>query len=137
MKYFCDKKTHKAHGYKAKAEECRMCRLKEKCTEARSRIVYRSYYTEEYERLEQRMKTEEFKIAMKHRKTGPELLFAEAKKDHGFRKFMTRGLSSAQKNSFMIATVQNLKRLLKGNRKRKSMFGILSCVQKYFRSIID
>jgi transposase len=58
LKYFCDKKTHKSHGYKAKAEECRMCRLKGKCTEARSRIVYRSYYTEEYERLKQRMKTE-------------------------------------------------------------------------------
>jgi len=132
LKYFCDKKTHKSHGYKAKAEECRMCRLKGKCTEARSRIVYRSYYTEEYERLKQRMKTEEFKISMKYRKTGPELLFAEAKKDHGLKKFMTRGLSSAQKNSYMIATVQNLKRLLRGTGIRKSMVGILNFAQKYF-----
>jgi hypothetical protein len=69
---------------------------------------------------------------MKHRKTGPELLFAEAKKDHGLRKFMSKGLSSAQKNSLMIATVQNLKRLLRGNRIRKSMDGILNYAQKYF-----
>lgn len=132
LKYFCDKKTHKAQGYKAKEEDCSLCQLKEECTKAKSRIIYRSYYTEEYERLEQRMKTEEFKIAMKHRKTGPELLFAEAKKDHGLRKFMTRSLSSAQKNSFMIATVQNLKRLLKANKKRKLIANKLISLQNYF-----
>jgi transposase len=132
LKYFCDKKDHKAKGYRANRTECGECQLKKKCTKARSRIIYRSYYTEEYDRIKQRMKTEEFKVAMKYRKTGPELLFAEAKKDHGLRKFMTRGLSSAQKNSFMIATVQNLKRLLRGNRIRKSMVGMLNYTRKYF-----
>jgi transposase len=132
LKYFCDKKDHKAKGYRANRRECAECQLKRECTNAKSRVIYRSYYTEEYERLKQRMETEEFKIAMKHRKTGPELLFAEAKKDHGLRKFMSKGLSSAQKNSLMIATVQNLKRLLRGNRIRKSMDGILNYAQKYF-----
>lgn len=117
---------------KKATRECTECQLKRECTNAQSRVIYRSYYTEEYERLKQRMKTEEYKIAMKHRKTGPELLFAEAKKDHGLRKFLSRGLSSAQKNSLMIATVQNIKRLLRANKKRKSIANILSFVQKYF-----
>lgn len=78
------------------------------------------------------MKTEEFKIAMQYRKTGPELLFAEAKKDHGLKKFMTRGLSSAQKNSLMIATVQNIKRLLKGRKKRETAAKTLSYLKQYF-----
>ncbi|MCZ7602119.1 MAG: IS1182 family transposase [Melioribacteraceae bacterium] len=130
LKYFCDKKDHKAKGYRASRKECVECRLKKKCTNTQSRIIYRSYYTEEYERLSQRMKTEEFKIAMKYRKIGPELLFAEAKKDHGLRKFMSRGLSSAQKNSLMIATVQNIKRLLKAEKKK--ITNTIESVQKYF-----
>ena len=31
---------------------------------------------------------------------------------HGLRKFMTKGIEKAQKRSYMIASVQNLKRLL-------------------------
>ena len=31
---------------------------------------------------------------------------------HGLRKFMTRGIEKAQKRSYIIASVQNLKRLL-------------------------
>jgi transposase len=131
LKCFCDKKSNKTRGYRAKKEECKECLLKGKCTESMRRIIYRSYYTEEYQRLEKRMNTEESKKAMKYRKTGPELLFAEAKKNHGLRKFMTRGLSSAQKNSFMIATVQNIKRLLKVNKRRERITKSSFPLRKY------
>ena len=131
LKYFCDKKSKKMKGYRAKGEECRECLTKGKCTESKSRIIYRSYYMKEHERLEKRMNTEESKKAMKYRKIGPEVLFAEAKKDHGLRKFMTRGLLSAQKNSFMIATVQNIKRLLKVNKGRERLIKASFPLRKY------
>ena len=132
LKYFYKKKEKSAHIYTASEEDCQECQIKEKCTNAKKRSMQRSYYTQEIERLDIRMNTEESKQAMKYRKIGPELLFAEAKKDHGLRKFMTRGKSSAQKNSFMIATVQNIKRLLKSNRKRESVARSLSPLEKYF-----
>jgi transposase len=132
LKYFCNKKTHKSIGYKAKASDCSTCLLKPRCTEARSRIVYRSYFSEEYERLKERIKTEEFKIAIKHRKTGPELLFAEAKENHGLRKYMSRGIRSAQKNSFIIATVQNIKRLLKAHKDKLRKSNTVVSLKEYF-----
>ena len=54
------------------------------------------------------------------RKIGVERLFAEAKENHGLRKYMTRGLSKANKRSLMIATVQNLKRLIKTEKQRSN-----------------
>ena len=59
------------------------------------------------------MKQAAGKEAMRLRKITTEPLFAEAKGNHGLRKFMTRGLDKARKNSYVIATVQNIKRLLK------------------------
>ena len=41
-----------------------------------------------------------------------EPLFAEAKENHGLSKFMTRGIEKAKKNSILIASIQNLKRLM-------------------------
>ena len=45
-------------------------------------------------------------------------LFAEAKGYNGLCKFMTRDRPNAQKNSYLIATVQNLKWLMKYARRR-------------------
>ena len=49
---------------------------------------------------------------------------------HGLRKFMTRGIEKAQKRSYMIASVQNLKRLLGNiNRTVKKALQILNDLQ--------
>lgn len=104
----------KSKAYSCSTDECSDCPLRAECTKGRkSRQVYHSIYLKEYERLELRMNSQGGKEAMRLRKTGPEPLFAEAKMYHGLWKFMTRGKSNAQKNSFIIATVQNLKRLMK------------------------
>jgi hypothetical protein len=77
------------------------------------------------------------KAAMRLRKTSPELLFAEGKLYHGLSKFMTRGRSKAQKTSFMIATVQNLKRLMKKTTLRKVATGYLNHIKESFPDLID
>ena len=100
--------------YLAKTSDCKVCPLKEECSISKGgRKICRSYFKEEYSRLSVRMKSESGKYAMKIRKTVTEPLFAEGKENHGLRKFMTRGLDKAKKNAYMIATVQNIKRIIK------------------------
>ncbi|MDI6779439.1 MAG: transposase, partial [Bacteroidota bacterium] len=79
----------------------------------KARRVQHTVYLEQYERLEELLKTPFARRASILRKTGPELLFAEAKGNHGLEKYMTRGRPKAQKTSYLIATIQNLKRLMK------------------------
>jgi len=106
--------------YLARKEDCFECPLKQQCCpKAKRRSVSRTIYYKEYERLDKRLKTPEARRASIIRKTVSEGLFAEAKMYHGLRKFMTRGIDKAQKKSYIIASVQNLKRLI-GYTKRKT-----------------
>jgi transposase len=109
--------------YVSKKEDCKGCPLKEKCCpNSIKRHLSRTIFYKEYERLSLRLKTPGARRAYVLRKTGPEPLFAEAKMYHGLSKFMTRGIDKCQKNSIMIASVQNLKRLLsfKNRKTRKA-----------------
>jgi transposase len=121
LRYFYTKKKKESRVYTSSPVECGNCILKKKCTSTSKRMIHRSIYQEEVERAEQRMKRSEGKEAMRLRKTGPEPLFGEAKANHGLSKYMNRGISNAQKTSFVIATVQNIKRLLKAMNKRKDI----------------
>jgi len=114
LKFYSYDTKRESNRYKANKKDCAGCPLKEKCCpKGKSRIVSRTIYYKEYERLKDRLKTQEGKRASALRKIVSEGLFAEAKGNHGLRKFMTLGLDKAQKNSYIIATVQNLKRLMK------------------------
>jgi transposase len=105
--------------YRARKKDCSGCPLKEGCCpKGMMRSVSQTIYYKEYERLKRRLKTPEARRAAVIRKTVSEGLFAEAKLYHGLRKFMTRGIDKAQKKSYMIASVQNLKRLLKDTKKK-------------------
>jgi transposase len=109
--------------YCAKVKDCRGCPLKEQCCpESKMKIITRTIYYKEYDRLKDRMRTWAARRARIIRQTVAEGLFAEAKGNHGLRKFMSLGIDNAQKKSYLIATVQNLKRLMKytGNRLKKA-----------------
>jgi transposase len=107
--------------YTASKSDCSSCSLKQKCSTGKQpRRVQHTIYREEYERLEKRLKTPFGKKIQRFRKIGVERLFAEAKENHGLRKYMTRGLSKAMKSSLMIAAVQNLKRLIKNEKQRSN-----------------
>ena len=106
-------KEKQTRRYQAKKKDCQQCPLKHKCCpESARRYLNRTIYYKEYERLEQRLKTPRARQAYIIRKTVSEGLFAEAKLYHGLRKFMTRGIDKAQKRSYMIASVQNLKKVI-------------------------
>ena len=114
LRFYTYQKKKQRNRYKAKEEDCSGCRLKQLCCpKGKSRSVSQTIYYKEYERLERRLKTPEARHASVIRKTVSEGLFAEAKMYHRLRKFMTRGIDKAQKRSYMIASVQNLKRLIR------------------------
>ena len=115
LEYFCYDKRCQRKRYKARKEDCQGCPLKnECCPDAEFRNISRTIYYKEYERLKSRLKTPKARQAYIIRKTVSEGLFAEAKTNHTLQKFMTRGIDNAQKKSYLIASIQNLKRLLKG-----------------------
>jgi transposase len=107
--------------YRCNPKKCNECRLREKCTKSKTgRKVSRSVHWKEYAKLRERMQSGKGRIAMRIRKSTVERLFGEAKENHCLRKFMTRGLAKAQKNSYLIASVQNLKRILNSRKRRFS-----------------
>lgn len=112
-------KKKQRNRYRANQRDCLECPLKAKCCpKGKSRSVSQTIYYKEYQRLDERLQTPGARRASRIRKIVSEGLFAEAKMYNGLRKFMTKGIEKAQKRSYMIASVQNLKRLL-GNMKRK------------------
>jgi transposase len=99
--------------YAAPAGVCRTCALRPKCTTAqRGRRVGRHVDEEYVERVRGYHTTEPYAKAMRKRQVWVEPLFAEAKAWHGLRRFRLRGLEKVNGEALLIATGQNLKRLL-------------------------
>ena len=99
--------------YAAPAGICRTCELREQCTTAqRGRRVGRHLDEAYRERVRAYHATEAYQKAMRKRKVWVEPLFAEAKDWHGLRRFRLRGLEKVNGEAVLIATGQNLKRLL-------------------------
>lgn len=119
--------------YRAKAEICNACPVKPECTGSKSgRHIFRSFFQEYIDRVKERHETEAYKKAMRKRGVWVEPLFGEAKQFHQLRRFRLRGLEKVNIEGIMVATGQNLKRLLerKGQdllRKIKSKSDICVC----------
>lgn len=130
LKLYSYEKKRQRYRYRARKEDCLCCILKQQCCpKGKSRSVSQTIYYKEYERLAQRLKTPGARRAIIIRKTVSEGLFAEGKMYHGLRKFMTRGIDKAQKRTYMIASVLNLKRLVSEmNRRRNKMLQIMESI---------
>jgi len=138
LAFYSYEKKKQRKRYRAGEKDCLGCPMKQECCpDGKRRSVSRTIYYKEYERLDRRLKTPEARRASVIRKTVSEGLFAEAKMYHGLRKFMTRGIDKAQKRSYMIASVQNLKRLIGyTNRKIKRAVQIIGNIltNKFFHN---
>lgn len=100
--------------YRADAAICNACPLKAACTESsQGRQVQRSLYVEYLDRVRAYHETAAYEKAMAKRKVWVEPLFGEAKDWHGLRRFRLRGLRKVNVEALLIATGQNLKRLLR------------------------
>jgi transposase len=99
--------------YRADAAACNACPLKAQCTSSNSgRQVHRSFHASYLERVRGYHQTRAYQKAMDKRKVWVEPLFAEAKEWHGMRRFRLRRLRRVNCEALVIASGQNLKRLL-------------------------
>jgi hypothetical protein len=108
------KHTEEVVVYQAEAATCRGCPVKAACTTSDAgRQVKRSFYAEYLGRVRAYHQTPAYQKAMAKRKVWVEPLFGEAKDWHGLRRFRLRGLWKVNVEALLIATGQNLKRLLR------------------------
>jgi transposase len=105
-------RTHR-RIYQAPAAACRACALREQCTTStRGRRIGRSLDEDYVDRVRGYVDTEPYEKALRKRQVWVEPLFAEAKQWHGLERFRLRGLPKVNSEALLIATGQNLKRLL-------------------------
>ncbi|MBV9282521.1 MAG: IS1182 family transposase [Chloroflexi bacterium] len=104
--------------YRAAAGVCNACPLKPQCTASKEgRRIHRRMDEDYLERVRAHHQTEAYQKAMRKRQLWTEPRFAEAKLWHGLRRFRLRRLWRVTSEALMVATAQNLKRLLKGRRR--------------------
>ena len=99
--------------YRTKAGTCDACPVKIQCTSSkRGRHLHRSFFADYLDRVKGYHQTLAYQKAMNKRKVWVEPLFAEGKEWHGMRRFRLRRLWRVNCEALVIATGQNLKRLL-------------------------
>ncbi len=109
--------------YKAKAGTCEACELKPKCTDNKTGRQVLRYFEEAYvDRVRTYRGTFPYEKALCKRRVWVEPLFAEAKDRHRIRRFRLRRLEKVNAEALLVATGQNVKRLLAfGHRRPRSM----------------
>ena len=99
--------------YRAKGSVCAACDLKPRCTTNKNgRSLRRGPGDGHIDLVRAYMETEPYRRAIRKRKVWIEPLFAEGKLWHGMRRFRTRTLEKTNTEALLIATGQNVKRLL-------------------------
>jgi len=106
--------SEQVYVYAADAAVCDTCPVKKECTDSKSgRHIFRSFFQENLDRVNAYQETEEYQKAMRKRSLWTEPLFGEAKQFHQMRKFRLQGLMKVNIEGVMVATGQNIKRLIK------------------------
>jgi hypothetical protein len=99
--------------YRARGSVCAECSLKPRCTTNKNGRSLRRAPKDEYiDLVRTYMQTEPYQKAIRKRKVWIEPLFAEGKLWHGMRRFRMRTLEKVNTEALMMATGQNIKRLL-------------------------
>jgi transposase len=113
--------SNKCWVYKAKAEDCFNCKLKDKCTtNKRGRRVNRQEAGEVLDLAKEILATPQARKNIAKRKWFMEGSFAEGKNLHLLRRALFRGLEWVQIQFYLVATIQNLKKLVKYGWKKAS-----------------
>jgi IS5 family transposase len=108
--------NEKGWGYRARAKDCRNCRLRTKCISetSTSRTILISYGYEARLRARRRHREldDKFVETYKRHRWRAEGMHGEAKTQHGLRRAVRRGLSNVAIQAYLTAAVINLKRLV-------------------------
>jgi len=108
------KKKRKAHEYSARKKICRECALRDKCTRSSGpRTIKRHHRQRELDQMLRISHSAWAKRDIRRRKHIIEGSFADAANNHGFKRSRWRGLARATIQNLLIATVQNIRKLIK------------------------
>lgn len=100
--------------YRAPQQTCLVCHLRSQCVAGqKARSILRYHGEEYYERALQNRNWTAYGQARKRRMVVAEGCFAHAKEHHAHRRARWRGLDGMQVQCYIVAAVQNLKKLLK------------------------
>lgn len=109
-----DKLLQNCWTYRAKKKDCRRCNLQSQCISPPNsyRRIFRHVNQYALDKVALHLQTEHAKQTICQRKTFPEWVISEAKNRHGLRRAVCRGLEKVSIQVLLIASVQNLKRLV-------------------------
>ena len=109
--------------YRAKASSCKTCQLRARCTSNKlGRTLRRGPFEGYLDRVRNYAGTHPYQKALRKRRVWIEPLFAEAKDWHGMKRFRLRRLEKVNIEALLIASGQNVKRLLAyGGRRPKKL----------------
>lgn len=107
-------RTNRSIRYRGQTKVCAMCPVRSECTTSkRGRSVDRSFFQADLDRAATLRETSLYGKAMNKRKVWVEPLFGEGKQWHGLARFRLRRLWRVNIEALLIASGQNIKRLLK------------------------
>jgi transposase len=117
-----DKPEEQRVQYKGRAETCAACAMRGPCTKAKDgRRVDRHNLQEYIDRADGGLSKGERHRLMARRKSVMEGSFADAANNHGFKRARWRGLTRVRIQGLLIATIQNVRKLLRSWRRGTSM----------------
>ncbi len=133
LSLFSRRKTEQVLVYRAYAEVCNVCPVKRKCTDSKSgRNIFRSFFQEDLDKSEAYQQTDAYQKAIRKRSVWVEPLFGEAKQFHQLRRFRLRSLIKVNIEGAMVATGQNIKRLVKQDSSKPFSFYKWLCLLVHF-----
>jgi len=113
-------KANRSYVYEGNTKICLDCPVRSACTtNKRGRRVHRSFFQDDLDRAESLRQTEAYQKAMRKRQVWVEPKFGEAKQWHGLYRFRLRRLWRVNIEALLIASVQNIKQLLKPRHSRQ------------------
>ena len=108
--------------YKARAEVCAACAMRAQCTDAKDgRRVDRHDLQAYIDWADGCLTKGERRRLMARRKAAMEGSFADAANNHGFKRARWRGLAMVRIQGLLIATIQNVRKLLRAWRRPDSI----------------
>jgi transposase len=112
LKHRTAREKEKIHMYRATAGDCLMCPIRQQCTRGPKRSLSVPFDEAVRKNVIALQDTEAFQNSRRSRKK-VEMLFAHMKQHFRFTRLKLRGLAGAAEEFLLVATIQNLRRLIR------------------------
>jgi len=107
-RYFNKKRKEYLTIYKASADNCFVCSYKDSCCKSKQRVIHATPYDKLFNRIKERLKTEEGKKVYSLRKQTVETSIGDIKHNKKFRDFLLRGIEKVKIEFDLVCTAHNL-----------------------------